>query len=354
MKNLAAFLSLLALTAVAWAQEEAPTDAPAVKLPPKLALAEMSQGDRLQTLDAAQLQQAITAIRERHVEGAKIDEIALQRATLRGLLESLEPGADLIGGKPPSEKVSPFRSEILDGDIGYVRLGSLRTENLAQLDAALQDFTAKKVNGIVLDLRATPESQNFELATQIADRFVPKGTTIFSLRRAGEEQPKNFTASSGPIFQGVLAVVVDSGLGGAGEALAATLRRHAQAMLVGTTTSGRAVEFAEVPLGGGQNLHLAVGAAQVDGLPDLYPRGIRPDLIVEQTPEDRDAILSASLEKGAGAFVFEQERAQLNEAALVAGTNPALATSPETSAVLYDRPLQRAVDLVTAIRIFRK
>jgi hypothetical protein len=350
MKNSAAILSLFVLPMVGLGREavDSATNSPQV-VP-----SEISQGSRLQLLDAEQIQQAIAAICERHVEGAKLDDSELQRATLLGLLESLEPGADLIGETVTAENTSPFRSEILDGDIGYVRLGSLQTENLAQLDAALPEFTAKKVLGVVLDLRATPESQNFELAAQVAGRFVPKGTAVFSLRRAGAAEPKMFTSAAGPLFQGVLVVVVDAGLGGAGEALAATLRRHAQAMLVGTTTSGRAVEFATVPVGRGQNLRLAVAAAQVEGAPDLYPKGIRPDLPVGQTPEDRETILALSLEKGVGTFVFEKERAQFNEAALVAGTNPELVASPETSPTIFDRPLQRAVDLVTAIRLFRQ
>lgn len=338
MKNHAAILTLLVLPMVAWAREAA----------------EISQGDRLLSLNEAQIQQAIKAIRDRHVEGAKIDDNAMQRATLRGLLENLDPGADLVGDKDPKENASPFRSEILEGGIGYLRLGSLQTENLAQLDAALQEFAGQQVKGVVLDLRATPESQNFELAAQVAGRFVPKGTVVFSLRHAGASTPKDFATSTNPVFHGVLVVVVDAALGGAGEALAATLRRHAGALLVGTNTSGRAVEFAQVSLGAGQNLRLAVAAAQVEGLPDLYPHGIRPDLIVEQPPEDRDTILTASLEKGVAAFVFGKERAQLNEAALVAGTNPELAASPETDVTVFDLPLQRAVDLVIAIRVLRK
>jgi hypothetical protein len=55
---------------------------------------------------------------------------------------------------------------------------------------------------------------------------------------------------------------------------------------------------------------------------------------------------------GVGPLVFEKERARLNEAALVAGTDPELAETPETAPPLYDRPLQRAVDLVVAVRLF--
>jgi hypothetical protein len=59
------------------------------------------------------------------------------------------------------------------------------------------------------------------------------------------------------------------------------------------------------------------------------------------------------LEKGIAGYVFESERARMNEAALVAGTNPEI-DAEEPGAELLDRPLQRAVDLVVAIKLFRK
>ncbi|MFM8809644.1 MAG: hypothetical protein ACKOJB_12230, partial [Chthoniobacterales bacterium] len=74
---------------------------------------------------------------------------------------------------------------------------------------------------------------------------------------------------------------------------------------------------------------------------------------VEQSPEDKKAILDGALEKGIAGFVFESERARMNEAALVAGTNPEI-DADESKTQLLDRPLQRAVDLVTAIKLFRK
>ena len=90
----------------------------------------------------------------------------------------------------------------------------------------------------------------------------------------------------------------------------------------------------------------------MDGLPAIYPRGLRPDLEVAQPPEVREDVLADGLEKGVSPFVFERGRAQMNEAALVAGTNPEI-DAEEGDEGLVDRPLQRAVDLVTALRIFR-
>jgi hypothetical protein len=76
-------------------------------------------------------------------------------------------------------------------------------------------------------------------------------------------------------------------------------------------------------------------------------------LEVPQDEQERETILAKSLEKGVAGFVFERGRVQMNEAALVAGTDPEI-DAAEQSEQLMDRPLQRAVDLVTAIKLFRQ
>lgn len=308
-------------------------------------------GDPLAALDAAQLQNAISVLRRDHVRGPRVDDLALTRATLEGLLETLSPGAALASAAPGPPVAAPFRSEILDGRAGYARLGSLDAENLAQLDAALREFNAGKVHGVVLDLRATPESSDFALAARAASRFCAPGTALFSL--AGPNRPAtDFAAEGEPLSRGVLVVIIDENTGGAAEALAATLRWNAKALLVGTRSSGRTVEFADVALGGGANLRLAVAEALIAGQ-SVYPRGLRPDIEIAQDPAERELILSEALEQGAAVFVFEREREQMDEAALVAGTNPEIDSEPAAPG-LIDRPLQRAADLVTALRVLRR
>jgi len=342
------FSLFLVLPWTVWAEDPAPAPSPSPSPAP-----EMDSYDRLEALDAGQIKLATETIRANHAEASALDETGLARATLRGLLDGLYPGAELTGGEIPPVAEAPFRAEILDGRVGYLRPGTLGAENLAQMDAALKDFAEKKTDSVVIDLRATPESPDFSVAAQFAERFVPAGTALFSLTRSAGGQEKTFTSSRAPGFPGVVAVLVDEDTAGAAEVFAAVLRRHAKAMIVGSNSSGRAVEYAVLPLGGGHHLRYAVAEARVAGLPPLYPRGIEPDLEVVQSAEDKKAILDGALEKGIAGFVFESERARMNEAALVAGTNPEI-DAEESGAVLLDRPLQRAVDLVTAIKLFRK
>ena len=345
MKKLGALLVLAGFSAVCSAQEVAAPD----PTPPP----ELSADDRLEALDAAQLQSAIDTLRQRHLEADALDDTAMLRATLRGLLSGLAPGAELTGGESAPAPDSPFRSEILDERTGYVRLGALRTENLAQLDAALQEFRGKKIPSIIIDLRPTPPSRDFNLAAQFAGRFAVKDTPLFTLGDP-EAGGQSFQAAGSVGFRGVMAVIVDGDTTGAAEVLAAALRQHARAMIVGAPTAGRAVEFAETDLGDGNRLRFAAAEVRVTGAPAIYPRGVQPDVAVAQDPETRDEVLAAALEKGAAPYVFEAERAQMNEAALVAGTNPEISGDENAPSGLLDLPLQRALDLVTAIRLFRK
>ena len=344
MKPRLAALLLTAAAPVLVAQE--PAASPAAEPVPAVLTGE----DRLQALDAEQIRAAIDALRRQHIEAEAIDDPAMLRATLRGLLSGLQPGAELSGAEPAPAPDVPLFSEILGDDTGYLRLGSLSTENIARLDAALEEFGDKKVSAVVLDLRATPDSDNFELAAQAAGRFTPPGTPLFSLSGAAD---KVFTAGGPRGFDGVVAILIDGDTSGAAEVLAAALRRHVRAMLVGTPTSGRTVQFAVVDLGDGHRLRLAVAEARVEGLPGIYPRGLEPDLEVEQDEATRASIFAAAPEAGMAPFVYQPEREQLNEAALVAGTNPEISNNGDNGAALVDRPLQRAVDLVTAIRLFR-
>lgn len=335
--------------------QQAPDPAPSPAASPGVSPAPVpaaASADPVETLGAAELQQAVEILRRDHVHGARIDDLALTRATLRGLLENLAPGADFVSAPAGPAADAPFRSEILDGRAGYIRLGSLTSENIAQLDAALRGFSAEKVHGVVLDLRATPDSSDFQLAAQAASRFCTPGTALFSLAGPGRPGGGEFTAQGEPLFRGVLVVLIDETTAGAAEALAATLRWNAKALLVGSRSSGRCAEFGEVAVGNGPKLRIAVAEVRIAGQP-VYPLGLRPDIEIAQDPGERELILTESLERGAGVFVFEQERAQMDEAALVAGTNPEIDSEPFEPG-LIDRPLQRAVDLVTALRVFRR
>jgi C-terminal processing protease CtpA/Prc len=251
---------------------------------------------------------------------------------------------------------------VLDTRIGYVRLGATTPGNVAELDAALQSFADKKLTSVVLDLRATPSSAEFEQTAEVCRRFSPKGKVLFSVKKPNIKQEQILTSKDDPKFKGMVVVLIDHDTAGNAEIIASVLRTHVRAMVIGQQTKGEAVEFAELPLPNGKLLRVAV--AEV-GLPDnvaVFPGGVKPDLPVDVSQETTNEVLKRELEKGVSEFVFEVERPRMNEAALVAGTNPELDAIQAAQKNRGERPkpplrdavLQRAVDFITTITIYEK
>ena len=314
------------------------------------------------SLTESDLQEVISLLKSNYLNPDALTGRELARATVEGLVARLSPGVSILTGTAPGiTGTSPFRSEILDDRIGYVRLGALTNETAPALDAALKNFTDKSLNSVVVDLRATPGSSDFEAAAEIAKRFCPKGTLLFTIKKPNAKPERTFSSNRDPQFQGVIAVLVDRDTTGAPEVIAAVLRAHARALVIGEPTRGQAVEFADLPLHDGKVLRVAEALVILPGNGVIFPEGVKPDLDVRQSPEEIREILKQSLDKGISRFVFETERPKLNEAALVARINPELdaieaaqGKKPNTKPAPRDIALQRAVDFITTVAFYRK
>jgi len=118
------------------------------------------------------------------------------------------------------------------------------------------------------------------------------------------------------------------------------------------------VEFADLPLGEGKVLRVAVAQVTLPEKGTLFPAGVTPDIAIALAPEVQEEIFRRSVERGVSQFVFDSERPRLNEAALVANTNPEIEGYQQSvrergKAPFRDTVLQRAVDLVSAISFYR-
>jgi hypothetical protein len=324
-----------------------------------------SASELLNSMGPADLQQALPSIKNTYINPEALNDTELTRATLEGLLARLGRGLVLLPERAaePAETAIPFYSEILDGHIGYLRLGSFNKTNLQELDANLQTFGAKKVASVIIDLRATPPMNEFAIAADFTKRFVPKGKPLFTLRKSGARQERIFTSNQENAYRGFVIVLVDASTSGAPESLAGVLRFYEKAMVIGQPTAGRAVEYADVPLPSGKIFRVAVAEAVLPGGKALFPDGVKPDLPVAMSEPDKRQIFQASASKGMSPFVFEADRPHLNEAALLAGTNPEIEATESAqqrknrgagATPLRDPVLQRAVDLITSIGVYQK
>src|SRR5437588_7134138 len=347
---------------------QAASKSPALPSPSPVASAKPTTEQLVNSLSSADLQAVITLLKNNFTNPDAITDTELNRATIEGLTIRLSHGVMLFrpesrGEAAPRESSSAFYSEILDGHAGYLRLGAFTTVNLQAMDKKLGEFSAKKVEALIIDLRDSPPTHDFATAAEFAKRFCPKGKPLFTLRKPAARQDRVFSSDREPTFQGLIMVLADGETAGGAETLAGALRFYDKALIIGQPTAGRAVEYSDLQLPSGKMLRVAVAEAVLPEGRPLFPDGVKPDLPVEMSVADKRQIFQLSVQKGMGPFVYETERPHLNEAALLAGTNPELDAAeaaqerrrrPPEKPAAHDPVLQRALDVVTSLEIYQK
>ncbi len=352
------------LCAAASVEAQSPAPSPASPRPaPSVSPSPAKERDALDAFGSADLQKALDFIKKHYVVPAALEETEVDRATLAGLLDRLGRGVSLAPAKTNAVATpASFYHEIIDDHIGYVRPGALRKSDLGELESALKSFAPKNVDAVILDLRATVASGDFAMAAEFAQRFVPRGEELFALRSPEPDQVRTFTSERSPAYVGFLSVLINEETMGAPEVLASVLRARAKAILIGRTTAGGAVEYSELPLPDGMVLRVAVAQAVLPKQNAGFPQGVQPDLPVTMSLQAEREIFAQSLTKGMAAFVFEEDRPHLNEAALLAGTNPEIEAAQDRQQrrargekpSLHDAVVQRAVDVITSIGVYAK
>jgi hypothetical protein len=316
--------------------------------------------DLVNGLDQGGLQQIIDRLRSTYVDSNALSTQEINQAAVEGLLARLGPGATLQT-KARAEQPAParpFRSDLIESQFGYIRLGSITESGFSQLDATLSGFHEHGAAGLILDLRTMPPDSDFALAAQILSRFAPKGKLLFNLVEPKSGASQAFSSSADPLFSGPLAVLVNQDNAGSAEAVAGALRNQVRALLIGQQTTGRAVEFAHYDIGDKLVLTVAVKEVVIPGAPQIFPDGLKPDISVSFPKQDQDSVLLLSDQNGISNYIFDEERPHTNEAALVAGKNPDLdayeADHPNGRRKvqhLKDLTLQRAIDFLTAVNV---
>jgi hypothetical protein len=335
-----------------------PTTSPTASASPSTA---QPVRDLVNQLDQAGLQRVIEQLRSSYVDSGALTNQEINQAAVEGLLSRLGPGATLQTKTQNGQPVPnhPFKSELIENQFGYVRLGSFTRNGLPQLDETLNNFHNRGVTGLILDLRTMQPESDFQLSADILSRFVPKGKVLFNLVEPKGGAAQTYTSSADPLFTGPLAVLVSQENAGTAEAVAGTLRDQLHALIIGQTTSGRAVEYAHYPIGDNLILTVAVKELVIPGAPLIFPNGLTPDIVVPFPKHQQDTVLTLADQNGVSDYIRDEERPHTNEAALVAGKNPDLDayeadhSGKSKQRHVKDQVLQRAIDFLTTISVFK-
>ncbi|NNE93235.1 MAG: hypothetical protein HKN23_16450 [Verrucomicrobiales bacterium] len=366
MKFTAVIFAISIFACQAFAQEKTtakgkPKAAPTTPVPAK------TPRELIDGLNQANLQEAFRILRSEYINRDDFDYLELNRAAMQGLLNRLEFGASILTEESRSLRNSPykFHSAKIDDSTAYLRFGKFNKSGVSELDKALKKFREELGDDwktLIVDLRSPQAQADFAVAAEILGRFRPPNELLFKIRRPGDERPRLFVAKSQPAsWSGDLILLVDTETGNVGEIIAGVLKKQNpdDVLIIGEKTRGLTVEYRDVPIGEDRILRYAIAEVVLDDDSSLFQKGIEPDVPAPASRKSKAEIfkLTETGKVPLTKFLFQKQRPRLNEAALVAGTDPELgyylakSNGRETEwdkPPLQDRALQQAVDLLTA------
>lgn len=167
--------------------------------------------------------------------------------------------------------------EILEKGIGYVRVTLFAEDTAQRIRREITSMARQGVNSLVLDLRGNPGGL-LQAAVEVAGLFLPEDSlVVYTQGKEGEERREYRTVSRPHRRAPRLAILVNGGSASASEIVAGALQDAGKAVLVGTTTFGKASVQSVVPMADGSALKLTTATYYTPSGREIHQKGIEPD-----------------------------------------------------------------------------
>jgi carboxyl-terminal processing protease len=175
---------------------------------------------------------------------------------------------------------------VLAPRIGYLQIARFVEATGADVTAALTELRAKNALGVlILDLRDDPGGI-VDQAILVADQFLDSGTIVTIRGRKGSVETQS-AHKGGVGTQVPILALVDQGTASASEILAAALRDHGRAKLIGLPTYGKGTVQTFYDLDDGAGLKLTTARYLTPKGNFLESKGLTPDVRIEAfAPEE--------------------------------------------------------------------
>ncbi len=183
-------------------------------------------------------------------------------------------------------QVQSVKSEIIDENIGYIRLTSFNDNSSDQIEKQIKKLKINRnLNSFILDLRNNPGGL-LSQAIKISDFFLENGEIVSTKSRKKSENRKWF-AKKGDITDGkTLLVLINYGSASASEIVAGALKDHKRAIIVGENSFGKGSVQSIIPLKNRGAIRLTVAKYYLPSGKSISEVGVRPDIEVNEEGDD--------------------------------------------------------------------
>ena len=183
-------------------------------------------------------------------------------------------------------EVQSVKSDLLDNNIGYIRLTSFNDNSSEQIKKKIEKLKKNEnLNAFILDLRNNPGGL-LSQAIKISDFFLENGEIVSTKSRKKSENRRWF-ARKGDITDGkTLLVLINYGSASASEIVAGALKDHKRAIVLGESSYGKGSVQSIIPLKNKGAIRLTVAKYYLPSGKSISEVGVRPDIEVDEEGDD--------------------------------------------------------------------
>ena len=183
--------------------------------------------------------------------------------------------------------------EMLDGQIGYIRIANFDSRCAEETNAAMDELIAQGAKALIFDVRYNGGGYKDELV-KVLDKILPEGILFQSEDYKGTKQTDRSDESS---IELPMAVLVNQDSYSAAEFFAAAIQEYDWGTIVGTKTVGKGNFQTAFTLSDGSMLNLSIGKYYTPQGRSLTGTGVTPDIELALSDENEAKLSYGRLEK---------------------------------------------------------
>lgn len=245
----------------------------------------IKQGDKILKIDGKD----ITGIKDDTLIANMIKGPENTETVLTILRESDGTTKDVPVMRRKIKALVNIRSEMLDGNIAYIKLKMFDQNISKNFISQLNTLVKQGAKGLIIDVRDNPGGLYDEVVS-LADRLLPKGTIVFTKDKKGTKhvQPSDATELNLPIV-----VLTNGNSASASEILAGAIKDFKKGILIGTKTFGKGLVQTTYSFKDGTGLKVTIARYYTPSGVCIQGEGIKPDIEVKLPDKYKDTSVAA-------------------------------------------------------------
>lgn len=183
-------------------------------------------------------------------------------------------------------KINPVKSEMVQGNVAYVRLTQFQKRASESVEEALKKLKAEAdkkggLSGIIIDLRANPGGL-LDQAVDMSSLFLKDGLVVSTESRDPQNKDIRYVKKQGwKDLTTPVAVLINGSSASASEIVAGALQDHQRALIMGSQSFGKGSVQTVAQLDGGTGVKLTIAQYMTPAGRRIQGVGITPDIAID-------------------------------------------------------------------------